>query len=264
MSDVDEFLEHFGKKGMRWGVRNAAKKTAKADQKWAKNANTVKTFLSVHNAAAAKANKIDVPRINNDPKYKGKDFTFDSPLRREYYKAHEDAFNQRRQEAVDKIVGPSPSGLTKIKINNDGSAVFVNVKHAAGEEKVILVFDDSGQITEFKIVDASIAQTALGEEFIAHFGKKGMKWGVRNKTRASGGKINVHKQKAKSLSDEDLRKAVNRMQMEKQFVSLSSDTKTKKGSDFVKQIGTTAVKTALTAVVTQQVTGALKKAKIAK
>lgn len=102
------------------------------------------------------------------------------------------------------------------------------------------------------------------EDFIEHYGKKGMKWGVRNKTRQSGGKPPSHKQKAKSLSDEDLRRAVNRMQMERQFISLSNDSKTSKGSTFVKNIGTTAVKTALTAVVTQQVTGALKKAKIAK
>ncbi len=39
MNDVDEFLEHFGVKGMRWGVRNAAsskKKKTSSDYKEAR------------------------------------------------------------------------------------------------------------------------------------------------------------------------------------------------------------------------------------
>ena len=150
------------------------------------------------------------------------------------------------------------------------------------------------------------------DDFLAHYGKKGMRWGVRNKRTASidltstktGQKKKIYynpkkldpngptvgnkrqisatrregknfqkqlnkaskelKPKAKDLSDEELRKAVNRMNMEKQYNSLIGNTsKKKKGAEFVKGIGTTAVKTALTAVVTQQVASALKKTGIA-
>lgn len=151
------------------------------------------------------------------------------------------------------------------------------------------------------------------DEFLAHYGKKGMRWGVRskrtasvdftsnktgksvkikynpkkldpngpdsgNKRQVSGTKREVKnfqkqlnkaskdlKPKAKDLSDDDLRKAVNRMQMEKQYNSLmGNNSKKEAGAKFLKGIGTTAVKTALTAVATQQVASALKKTKIAK
>ncbi len=106
------------------------------------------------------------------------------------------------------------------------------------------------------------------DEFLAHYGKKGMKWGsrktnVKRDIRGSGKK--PAKPKAKELSDDDLRKAVNRMQMEKQYNSLVGNTSKKEaGAKFIKGIATTAVKTTLTAVATQQVASALKKTKLAK
>lgn len=153
----------------------------------------------------------------------------------------------------------------------------------------------------------------MSNSFIEHYGKKGMKWGSRNKRTASldltsnktdnsqkiyynpkklnpngpdsGNKRQVSgtkreiknfqkqlnkaskelKPKAKDFSDDDLRKAVNRMQMEKQYNNLVKEGSKKSASaKFVKGIGTTAVKTALTAVATQQVASALKKTKVVK
>jgi hypothetical protein len=99
------------------------------------------------------------------------------------------------------------------------------------------------------------------DDFIQHYGRKGMKWGSRK--AGSAGKGNKRKgpskPQAKDLSDDDLRKAVNRMQMERQYNSLINNSKKRTGAQFVKGIGTTAVKTALTAVATQQVASALKK-----
>lgn len=103
------------------------------------------------------------------------------------------------------------------------------------------------------------------EDFIKHHGVKGMRWGVRRK-RGSNGRIkstSPAKPKAKDLSDDDLRKTINRMQMEKQYSTLtSSKSKKRAGADFVKSVAGTVAKTAVTAVVTQQVNKAMKKAKI--
>lgn len=104
------------------------------------------------------------------------------------------------------------------------------------------------------------------DNFLEHYGKKGMRWGVRK----SGGSSKTAKKKSstkpdpKKLSDDDLRKAVNRMQLEKQYTSLVNGSSSKKGSAFAKEIGKNVVKTAITTVATQQVASALKKAKLVK
>jgi hypothetical protein len=66
------------------------------------------------------------------------------------------------------------------------------------------------------------------EEFIEHHGVKGMKWGRRIKRLPS---INRGKSKSKGpsvhdISDEDLRKAVSRMQLEQQYKTLTQKNKT--------------------------------------
>jgi hypothetical protein len=103
------------------------------------------------------------------------------------------------------------------------------------------------------------------DEFLEHYGKKGMRWGQR-KNRGSvktSKKTSSPKPRAKDLSDDDLKKAVNRMQMEKQYNSLiGNNSKKEAGAKFVKNVAGTAVKTALTAAVTYQVSSVLKKAKI--
>lgn len=63
------------------------------------------------------------------------------------------------------------------------------------------------------------------EEFIAHVGVKGMKWG-RRKGGTSAAPENVRlralkKNPAKSLSDEQLKTAISRMQLEKQYKDLA-------------------------------------------
>ncbi len=50
MSDVEEFLEHYGVKGQKWGVRRANKKSAKADKKWQANVYSSRGAVDVHNS----------------------------------------------------------------------------------------------------------------------------------------------------------------------------------------------------------------------
>lgn len=102
-------------------------------------------------------------------------------------------------------------------------------------------------------------------DFLEHHGIKGQKWGIRNKRRSNNVKESKSsKPNAKELSDEELRKAVNRMQMENQYKTLINNSKKKRGSEFVKSVGLNVAKTTATALVTQQVAVALKKAKISK
>ncbi len=130
------------------------------------------------------------------------------------------------------------------------------------------------------------------QAFLEHVGVKGMRWGQRKarptrtitvNDRYSGtkGKIVIPKSTgskrenrkieklkktarppASKLTDEQLRKAINRMQMEKQYSSLIPQNKTtaKKVVGFISGVGSTAVKGSITGLATQQVGNALKKA----
>lgn len=60
-----------------------------------------------------------------------------------------------------------------------------------------------------------------------HFGIKGMKWGVRRfqnkdgKIRNRGKKKYKYQKDAKRMSDRDLRRAVNRLEMERKYTQLT-------------------------------------------
>jgi hypothetical protein len=57
------------------------------------------------------------------------------------------------------------------------------------------------------------------DNFLEHFGTKGMKWGIRKDRKGSGKKS--AKQTAKTLTNKELKKRVDRMNMEKQYSSLA-------------------------------------------
>jgi hypothetical protein len=68
------------------------------------------------------------------------------------------------------------------------------------------------------------------EDILAHFGVKGMKWGVHRKSPVPASKdaqrsLDVRKKaktgKVKSLTNEELQLAINRMNLEQQFKRLS-------------------------------------------
>jgi hypothetical protein len=64
--------------------------------------------------------------------------------------------------------------------------------------------------------------TEEAKDFLAHYGKLGMKWGRRN-TRSSENQAvgSIKKKRASSLSDSELKQAISRMQLEKQYRDLN-------------------------------------------
>lgn len=89
------------------------------------------------------------------------------------------------------------------------------------------------------------------DNFLAHYGKKGMKWGVKKASLSpehSSVKA-IRKSKAKSLTDAELKQAIGRMNLEKQYKDLNPKgiSKANKIALSILAIGTT-VNAALTFV----------------
>lgn len=86
----------------------------------------------------------------------------------------------------------------------------------------------------------------LDDDDLQHHGVKGMHWGIRNRRTNKKG-ASADKPKAHQLSDEELKKAVSRMQMERQYNQLSGSksphhTAVKAGAAFVAGIALNVAK----------------------
>ncbi len=78
--------------------------------------------------------------------------------------------------------------------------------------------------------------------FLKHYGVAGMKWGVRRKRKGSA------RSTAKKLSDTELKKRVNRLEMEKKYVTLTtqrSQSTASKGASVVGSLVANAGKRAV-------------------
>jgi len=64
----------------------------------------------------------------------------------------------------------------------------------------------------------------LSEDELAHYGKVGMKWGRRKSQSSSEGSGSAEPAKphAKSMSDDELKSAINRLKLEKEYATLTA------------------------------------------
>lgn len=223
-----EFIEHYGTKGMKWGVRKdrghvgkrtKIKKIQKLDRKFAKDSQAPKTTFKIYNGAATKFNQ-DLNRLNE--KYKGNDFTKDSPKRQAYYKEAQRAMINRLEESA-KALGTNASGTQRYGItempNGRWDVHLREVSHAATDDVLFtltLKIDARGFITG--VTAPTLELSSMVDEFIEHYGVKGMKWGKR---KSSSKEKTTYKKAPRTLSDADLKKRIARLENEKRYNELN-------------------------------------------
>lgn len=195
MTDVADFLEHYGVKGMQWGVRRAQKKAARADRAWQDNVYSVRGAIAVHNAVADRMNNGEIDRLNARHRSTENDRQFNdffepqNASARRYINDYTRLTERLTREAVDSVHGVSPSGTLRARLSGDRIVVeSVDATHA-DDVLPTMIFeinvDANDFVTSFRKVRDSMAQSDNIEYFLEHFGVRGMRWGVRKQKNSS-------------------------------------------------------------------------------
>ena len=106
-------------------------------------------------------------------------------------------------------------------------------------------------------MDTMSDHDAAREEFLEHYGVKGMKWGVRKRSEPTSKRTLTNR--AKQLDDAELKKAVERLRLEREYVNINKDlSNDSHAKTFISRYGNQAVSVAVGAVVSAVVKAALR------
>jgi hypothetical protein len=243
MDEIEEYLDHHGVKGMKWGVR---KEDSTSHRKWLKGAKSGEAATQIFQDAA-KSFAPEMKKINNNPMFKGKDLNKDPQLREMYDTIVEKTFNQH-------LANASVNQTFNAKLNR--SVIYQFDRHTqlmrATEMKLAqsaldgfpdfpVSIDENGFVTEIHPPEDTMRQDDLDisvediDEYIEHFGVKGMRWGVRKRdgggVRSSSEARKAAQARSKpihALTNKQLKAATERMNLEQNFKRLNP-SKVEKG-----------------------------------
>lgn len=230
----DNFLEHYGMKGMKWGIRKKYKESKNTRiTRFAKEARTdaatTRKIAEGMDAEVSSGKQRSSKQLKAEAKSlrdvaKRSDMLSDEYKLKDIAKRSEKEANKPEQRRTVNQLKKDSAYLKQYADWNDEDAA-----------------DWDSRLSQSIEVDP---------DDILHFGVKGMRWGVR-KDRGSGGRKSSAKT-AKTLTDKELKKRVARLNMEKQYVQLSEGSKSK-GKKLVTNMIKTAGKQKMQSLVTKGV-----------
>lgn len=249
MSYENEILMHHGIKGQKWGVRKykearssginaskmnqeAAVRRYKASKSYVQNTNKMNENIAKRDAArhTSKMNEYDSKAKAYSDKRNAaeKDYNNADKDVAKYAKAYESALKEAANQNVE------------IKKHTLGRALVMGAFRMPYSPSSKDTFDED--VMTYRSVNHVKHSDAQSLDTIEHHGIKGQKWGVRKATRVAGGgtgskhrssigaSVQTHyanKARAKQwrsqynnrgeMSTEELRRAVNRLNLENQF-----------------------------------------------
>lgn len=214
MTTRQDLIQHYGIKGMKWGVRRSDEELArlrgeaksgdkkaqrqlnKMDKAYEKRAMSPQAILIANNYLAQNLNgpRGGFAQLLNSPKYKDKKLdNWNEGLGKEYIEDVQKMYDKLIDDLNKEIESvPNPSGTKKLVFEvKDVSKsqlpvaklVDADAKHAEETKNTDIILDlewKDGKIVKFKGFK-EIEHTDIYdfEAVLEHYGIKGMKWGVR-------------------------------------------------------------------------------------
>ena len=209
-------LMHYDVKEMKWGVRRRARRDAKEFTQ-------AKMYYGEGAGNRRKLIKATVKARSKDPFYKSE---FDKALAStDMAKRASQARRQRGRKNVRNSTGKTVRGIGNIATGNArraGGALALGYMGYQVAKKTGHAPSEAELFRKATRAAGRIKRVVQHDDTLAHFGVKGMRWGVR-KQRIKDAKRWTSKKQAKidGMSDDQLRKANNRLRLEKEYRQLT-------------------------------------------
>ena len=209
-------LMHYGVKGMKWGVRRRARRDAKEFTQ-------AKMYYGEGAGNRRKLIKATVKARSKDPFYKSE---FDKAVANtDMSKRASQARRQRGRKNARNSAGKTVRGVGNIASGNAGragGALFLGYLGYQGAKAAGIAPTEKELLTKAVKGAKKIKRVVQHDDVLAHYGVRGMRWGIR-KSRIKGAKKWSSSKKAKidGMSDDQLRRINNRLRLEKEYRQLT-------------------------------------------
>jgi len=209
-------LMHYGVKGMKWGVRRRARRDAK-------EYTLAKMYYGEGAGNRRKLIKAKVKAHSKDPFYKSE---FNKAVANtDMSKRASQAQRQRGRKNARNTTGKTVRGIGNIasgNVSRAGGALALGYLGYKGAKAAGVAPSEREILTKAVKGARKIKRVVRHDDVLAHYGIKGMRWGVR-KSRIKGAKKWSSSKKAKidGMSDDQLRRINNRLRLEKEYRQLT-------------------------------------------